>query len=751
MSVSYNGFRASSAASLTNLSIDHLNGDLVRTVAQQTVFIDAGGDAVVQADGPIMNLSVDFGLSAAATDHVGIDTTGPHITLSGAIAEGVEILYDGTKIGTISGFHLYGMDIDFVTGVTSAQVGDLIHTLTYTNSSDPAAILARDIGINLNVGLDDGVFTSSTILVAPVGVKFNAVGVDSLIGSGADDLFAITENRLDIGDTLDGGGGNDTLQLVGDGGYFDLTHFAMFKQIEVIKGGSGQDAIIINAEQLADIQSIDGGTGSQSNEIDALYLDGTSIDLTGKAIVNMEYISLQTDNAVVTLNDKALALHMNGYGQNTKLILNGGTFTAQERRMLHDHGITTIKDAEKTDVDAPPQVSGLNGDHVRTVPQRTVFLDAGRNALITDDGTGIRSLTVDISKGSNATDQLGIDTSGRVSLLGGYVTTSPIFIGGEPIGYIYEAGSSHLDVQFYNPVNLAMAQEFIRAITYTNKGNEAIASREITIRVDDTAGNVTQSVVTIDQDEKPTQVNLSQASVSELAVNGTLIGLLSAQDLNVEDTFTYSLLDNAGSRFKLDATGTKLVVADGLKLDFEQDKSHVVTVRVTDKGGLFLDKAFTIKVQDVSPETIVGSALADKFVGGDGRDTLKGEAGNDILAGGFGNDILTGGLGRDTFVFDTRPSKAKNFDTIRDFNVKDDTIQLAKAVFTKIGKVGTLKKDAFFTGDKAHDGDDRIIFSKKNGKVYYDQDGTGTKAMVEIMKLDKASKLALSHRDFIIA
>jgi serralysin len=467
--------------------------------------------------------------------------------------------------------------------------------------------------------------------------------------------------------------------------------------------------------------------------------------------LNMEYISLQTDNAVVTLNDKALALQMNGYAHNTKLILNGDTFTPEERRMLHDHGITTIKDSEKTDVDAPPKVSGLDGDHVRTVPQRTVFIDAGRNAFITDDGTGIRSLSVDISKGSNATDQLGIDTSGRVSLLGGYVATSPIFIGDEQIGYIFEAGSSHLDVQFYNPVNLAMAQEFIRAVTYTNKGNEAIASREITIRVDDTAGNVTQSVVTIDQDEKPTQANLSQASVSELAVNGTLIGSLSAQDLNVEDTFTYSLLDNAGGRFKLDATGTRIIVADSLKLDYEQAKLHIVTVRVTDKGGSFVDQSFTISVGNVNPEVVIGSASADKFVGGDGRDTLKGEAGNDILAGGFGNDILTGGLGRDTFVFDTRPSKAKNFDTIRDFNVKDDTIQLAKAVFTKIGKVGTLKKDAFFTGDKAHDGDDRIIFSKTSGKVYYDQDGTGTKAMVEIMKLDKASKLALSHRDFIIA
>ena len=68
-------------------------------------------------------------------------------------------------------------------------------------------------------------------------------------------------------------------------------------------------------------------------------------------------------------------------------------------------------------------------------------------------------------------------------------------------------------------------------------------------------------------------------------------------DPNVGDTHTFSLVDDAGGRFKL--VGSDLQVADGTQLDLETAASHGVTVRVTDAGGLTFDKAFTLDITDV--------------------------------------------------------------------------------------------------------------------------------------------------------
>ena len=58
--------------------------------------------------------------------------------------------------------------------------------------------------------------------------------------------------------------------------------------------------------------------------------------------------------------------------------------------------------------------------------------------------------------------------------------------------------------------------------------------------------------------------------------------------------FTYSLTNNAGGRFAINATTGAITVANGALLDYETATSHAITVRVTDQGGLTFDKAFTI-------------------------------------------------------------------------------------------------------------------------------------------------------------
>ncbi len=140
---------------------------------------------------------------------------------------------------------------------------------------------------------------------------------------------------------------------------------------------------------------------------------------------------------------------------------------------------------------------------------------------------------------------------------------------------------------------------------------------------------------------------------------------------------------------------------------------------------------------------------------------LTGAGGNDTLKGASGNDVLTGGAGADAFVFNTalgkgttskNQNKKVNFDTITDFKPGEDKIWLDNKIFTKLGKAGSEAAPAalnkkFFKMTKAKDSNDYVIY--KNGVVYYDADGKGTKSKpVEIIKI--ANKAALTAADFLV-
>ncbi len=146
-------------------------------------------------------------------------------------------------------------------------------------------------------------------------------------------------------------------------------------------------------------------------------------------------------------------------------------------------------------------------------------------------------------------------------------------------------------------------------------------------------------------------------------------------------------------------------------------------------------------------DTYLGGKGSDKVNGGDGNDKINGNDGNDKLAGGAGRNTLTGGKGKDAFVFAVMPTAA-DLDIIKDFSSKDDTFRFSQSVFTEIGSTGKLKAAAFRLGSSAADADDRVIYHKASGKLYYDPDGTGAEAQVHVATLSNKAKLVLS--DFLI-
>ncbi|MBJ6126642.1 calcium-binding protein [Microvirga sp. BT325] len=148
-------------------------------------------------------------------------------------------------------------------------------------------------------------------------------------------------------------------------------------------------------------------------------------------------------------------------------------------------------------------------------------------------------------------------------------------------------------------------------------------------------------------------------------------------------------------------------------------------------------------------DVLKGDNGINGFYGLGGNDTIYGYGGYDALAGGAGNDKLYGGRGNDNFIFDTKLNAKTNVDKIMDFkSSEDDMISLSRKIFKKVGPAGGLKEEAFHVGKKAHDADDRIVYDKATGSLYYDPDGTGRAVKIKFATL--VNKATLTHDDFAI-
>ena len=114
-----------------------------------------------------------------------------------------------------------------------------------------------------------------------------------------------------------------------------------------------------------------------------------------------------------------------------------------------------------------------------------------------------------------------------------------------------------------------------------------------------------------------------------------------------------------------------------------------------------------------------------------GNDILIGSQSSEILVGGQGADTLTGGDNFDTFLFS---NSSEGVDTITDFNVSQDIIQVSAAGFGGGLIAGTsLSSDQFSLGTVT--ASTRFIFNKSTGSLSFDIDGSGSTAAIQIASL----------------
>ena len=114
---------------------------------------------------------------------------------------------------------------------------------------------------------------------------------------------------------------------------------------------------------------------------------------------------------------------------------------------------------------------------------------------------------------------------------------------------------------------------------------------------------------------------------------------------------TFSLTNDAGGRFAIDASTGTLTVANAALLNFEAATSHSITVQASDGAGGSSAQSFTINVLNVAPvSTADGGYLVDE------DNTLTVAAGAGVLAND--SDVHGGAI---TAVLDSGPSNAASF------------------------------------------------------------------------------------------
>jgi len=129
-------------------------------------------------------------------------------------------------------------------------------------------------------------------------------------------------------------------------------------------------------------------------------------------------------------------------------------------------------------------------------------------------------------------------------------------------------------------------------VTITASGDGASASHTVSVSINDV-------------NEGPS-LEAADGAVDENA-DGAMVAAVTASDPDADDTHTYEVSDD-----RFEVVDGMLKLKDGMTLDYETEDSVMVTITVTDSGGLTATADATVTVNDVNEDpsvTITGGAV----------------------------------------------------------------------------------------------------------------------------------------------
>jgi serralysin len=585
---------------------------------------------------------------------------------------------------------------------------------------------------------------------------------DMLIGGlGADILYAGSEN-----DSLDGGVGSDTLyggsetDAIRGGSGADILFGGIGNDLlngdlgnDVLYGGSGTDAVnggegndVLNGGLEGDI--LTGGVGNDTyyagmNDIIVELAEG-GID---KVISFVDWIGADYIENVTLMGSATYAV---GNDSNNRLI--GNTLI---NTLTGSLGEDTLRGAKGNDV----LFGGLDNDMLAG-GYGYDSLDGGEGDDVLSGSIGKDTLTGGSGQDIFRFTNFSIDTITDFSVADDTIWLTKLVFTKLTVGILdvsnFMIGAQALDANDYVIYNKSVGVLFYDADGNGSKAAVQIASLGASV-------DLIYSNIIINT---PLMGN-SDANNIQGNMAANLIGGRAGDDILYGDAGSDTLYGGSGNDTLDGGTGAdklyggvgddsyyvnssydlvieSTLATGGVDIVYSSANFSLATLAAAGVEKLTLTGTLAINgTGNAKANSLTGNDAANRLNGGYGTDSLDGGAGNDILNGGFGKDTLTGGDGQDIF-------KLTNFsvDSITDFNITDDTLQLENAVFTKLGAVGTLNSDKFIIGTAAVDNNDYVIYDSGTGALFYDANGNTSGGITQIALLGPG--LALTNADFTV-
>ena len=565
--------------------------------------------------------------------------------------------------------------------------------------SDTADYSEKTAGISV-------ILNGATLATVTVGgvAEDTVRNIENIIGGSGNDT--LTGDGLD--NTLSGNGGNDLLKggggkdvLDGGAGFDTADYTDKTAAVSVTLNGSTSVTVSVGGVAEDTIRNIENLIGGSAG--DTLIGDGAANVLSGRSGNDVLDGGAGTDTADYAEKTTSVVVTLNGSTNATVTV--GGT--AED----------TIRNIENL-------IGGSAGDTFTGDGLANTFFGRGGKDIL-DGGAG--SDTADYSEKS---------ASVAVTLNG--ATFATVTVGGTAEDTIRNIeniiGGTGADTLTGDAADNVFAGRAGKDVLDGGAGNDTADYSDKYSSVAVTLSGSTAATVSVGGVAEDTIRNIE--NIIGGSGNDTLTG----------DGLANSLFGNGGNDI-LRGGGGKDVLDGGGGLDTADysDKTAAVFVKLTGSTDA------TVTVGGVAEDTIRN---IENLIGGSGGDTLIGDGlvtilngndGADYLDGGFGNDTLTGGLGADRFVFSTKLDAASNVDTITDFNVAEDVIQLSQAIFSSLA-AGDLPALDFGIGSSATSTAQNIVYDKTSGKLYYDADGSGAGTQVQFATL--APNLTLTAANF---
>ncbi|WP_430453716.1 cadherin domain-containing protein [Rhodopirellula europaea] len=153
---------------------------------------------------------------------------------------------------------------------------------------------------------------------------------------------------------------------------------------------------------------------------------------------------------------------------------------------------------------------------------------------------------------------------------------------------------------------------------------ETKSSYSVVVRTTDQGGLSFDQTFTIDVDdinEAPTAIAISDDSVADDSVSGTVVGSFTTTDVDASDTFTYALVSGTGDTDNASFTIVGNELRTATTIDFDTQSSYSIRIQTTDSGGETFEQVFTI-VQSNEGPTAISLSNATVAENGSAGDTV---------------------------------------------------------------------------------------------------------------------------------